>query len=112
MAEAGATGVPVAKSGGLVVVDPAHRTCSAAGEIGAFELGAMIPVDTDGGVETFGQPTGASGAWMIYFFSKNAVAAARVSSLIAVSIIALASSRTTLRRLCERDAFKFLFMLR
>jgi acetyl-CoA C-acetyltransferase len=33
---------------------------------GAFELGGDLPVNTDGGLKTFGHPTGATGVRMIY----------------------------------------------
>jgi len=33
---------------------------------GAFELGGELPVNTDGGLKTFGHPTGATGVRMIY----------------------------------------------
>jgi len=33
---------------------------------GAFELGGRLPVNTDGGLKTFGHPTGATGVRMIY----------------------------------------------
>jgi acetyl-CoA C-acetyltransferase len=33
---------------------------------GTFELGGQLPVNTDGGLKTFGHPTGATGVRMIY----------------------------------------------
>jgi acetyl-CoA C-acetyltransferase len=33
---------------------------------GTFELGGELPVNTDGGLKTFGHPTGATGVRMIY----------------------------------------------
>ncbi len=33
---------------------------------GAFELGGSLPVNTDGGLKTFGHPTGATGVRMVY----------------------------------------------
>jgi acetyl-CoA C-acetyltransferase len=33
---------------------------------GTFELGGDLPVNTDGGLKTFGHPTGATGVRMIY----------------------------------------------
>jgi acetyl-CoA C-acetyltransferase len=33
---------------------------------GSFELGGDLPVNTDGGLKTFGHPTGATGVRMIY----------------------------------------------
>jgi acetyl-CoA C-acetyltransferase len=33
---------------------------------GAFELGGELPVNTDGGLKTFGHPTGATGVRMLY----------------------------------------------
>ena len=33
---------------------------------GAFELGGDLPVNTDGGLKTFGHPTGATGVRMVY----------------------------------------------
>ena len=33
---------------------------------GTFELGGELPVNTDGGLKTFGHPTGATGIRMIY----------------------------------------------
>jgi acetyl-CoA C-acetyltransferase len=33
---------------------------------GTFDLGGQLPVNTDGGLKTFGHPTGATGVRMIY----------------------------------------------
>ena len=33
---------------------------------GTFELGGDLPVNTDGGLKTFGHPTGATGVRMLY----------------------------------------------
>ena len=51
------------------LTDALHESSGAAKEhiaSGVFELGGELPVNTDGGLKTFGHPTGATGVRMIY----------------------------------------------